>query len=676
MGGGGMSLAKATRVTPAEWSEGSVGPLVGVDFETFYTCSYSVSQMGNYAYTHDGRFNAWAVSVSDGERTCVCPPAEFPWGTIAGREWVSHNREFDEAVWRRLKELGVIGRDGARPSKWLCSAALCAFLQLPRDLAGAVRAVFGVEVDKSARERAKGEQKGSEFGVQGTLFTEGISESDEEYAACDAEMALALWRELERHWPAHERRLFDLTCDMGRRGVCVDWEYVEGNLAELKETVKSVSAAIPWRPALSIPKFEEACVAVGCPPPHSTAASDPRFPEWVQAHIESEAVTWARHMQRIRSANRTAKVLEGMRLRRIQESGARSQKAEGIHHEEHEGHEGERMAYELKYFGASTGRWSGGGGLNMQNYNRKPAEGVDLRRCIVAPPGFVLAVVDYAQIESRVLLFLAGDTATLEMFRANPEADAYEIHARATMGWRPPGFEGSAQLRRGDFAAAKSESLREYCERTGSGLRQLAKARVLGLGFGCGARRFVEVAKVMAGLEIGEEESERIVREFRESNPRIVELWRRLNDACAACDGGDYLLPLPCTQVNPVLGRFLIYRDVWAGPPTREPPLPSGNGDGMTATVAGDRVKLYGGLLAENWTQATARDVLASAWLRCDAAGFRPVLSVHDELVFEVPEASAEEDLRRIVGILEQLVPWAPGLPLRADGKLCKVYGK
>jgi DNA polymerase bacteriophage-type len=98
--------------------------------------------------------------------------------------------------------------------------------------------------------------------------------------------------------------------------------------------------------------------------------------------------------------------------------------------------------------------------------------------------------------------------------------------------------------------------------------------------------------------------------------------------------------------------------------------------DGIDCTVCGDRIKVYGGLLAENWTQATARDVLASAWLRCDAVGFRPVLSVHDELVFEVPEASAEEDLRRIVRIFEEPVPWAAGLPLRADGKLCSVYGK
>ena len=621
-----MPLPQPKRVTVQEWTAAPITGVVGLDFETFYSSAYSVSQMGNWAYCHDSRFNAWAMSVSDGERTCVCTPAEFPWGTISGREFVSHNREFDEAVFLRLEEMGIIGRDGARPSTWHCSAALCAFLQLPRDLAGAAKVVFGVQLDKDVRARAKGRERGPD------LF--GQSAEAAAYAATDAEMALALWLELEKHWPVHERRLFDLTCDMGRRGLAVDWQYVGGNLADLNETVKAVSAALPWKPALSIPKFEEACAVIGTPPPRSTSANDPDFLSWVRDQIRSEAVTWARHKQRIRSANRTAKVLEGMRARRKPDA---------------------RMAYELKYFGASTGRWSGGGGLNMQNYNRKPAEGVDLRRCITAPSGHLLAVVDYSQIESRVLLFLAGDVETLDMFRANPMADAYEIHARATMGY------------------VEAESLKDYCERSGSGLRQLAKARVLGLGFGCGARRFVEVAQVMAGLDIGEDESERIVKEFRESNPRIVSLWQSLNDACASCDGGNYLLPLPCTQINPDLKRFLIYRDVKVDPPSHKA---TEGWRGIECTVGGDRIKVYGGLLAENWTQATARDVLASAWLRCEASGYRPVLSVHDELVFEVPEVSAEEDLRRIVGIMEEPVSWAPGLPLRADGRLCSVYGK
>ena len=170
------------------------------------------------------------------------------------------------------------------------------------------------------------------------------------------------------------------------------------------------------------------------------------FNNWLKVHEGCDAAAWVRHMQRIRSANRTAKVLEAMETRRMP-SG--------------------RMTYELKYFGATTGRWSGGGGLNLQNLNRsRTAEGVDLRHAIVASSGHVLAIVDYSQIESRVLLYLAGDIQTLEMFRANPEVDAYEVHARRTMGYDEP------------------EPLKVWCDRTGSNLRQLAKARVLGLGFG------------------------------------------------------------------------------------------------------------------------------------------------------------------------------------------------
>ncbi|MGA1239030.1 MAG: hypothetical protein ACO34E_19460, partial [Limisphaerales bacterium] len=84
----------------------------------------------------------------------------------------------------------------------------------------------------------------------------------------------------------------------------------------------------------------------------------------------------------------------------------------------------------------------------------------------------------------------------------------------------------------------------------------------------------------------------------------------------------------------------------------------------------------YGGLLAENWTQATARDVLASAWLRCAEAGFVPILSVHDELVFELPEATAEDDLARITSLMETPPPWALRLPLKVEGKLTTTYTK
>lgn len=602
-------------ITPEAWASASLGDVVAVDFETFYTAAYSVAELGLWAYCHDPRFQAYLVAVTDGERTCVCPPSKFPWAIIAGRTWVSHHRDFDRAVFERLRELGTISA-GIGPAAWMCSAALCAYLQHPRDLAGAVKAVFGQTLDKGPRERAKGRIPGEDY-----LLAAEISR----YAGRDALACLALWNHLERHWPPHERRLFDLTSDMGRHGLAVDWEYVRAKRLELEDLAGSIADALPWKPPTSVKQFEAACERIGVPAPPSTSSADPGFARWLKKHIDSDAATWVRHMQRVRSANRTAKVLESMEARRMP-SG--------------------RMAYELKYFGASTGRWSGGGGLNLQNLNRKTAEGVDLRRAIIAPPGHVLAVADYSQIESRVLLFLAGDTEALALFRENPDADAYEIHARRTMGYAEP------------------EPLKAWCDRTGSNLRQLAKARVLGLGFGCAWRKFIDVARVMAGLELSEAEAQTVVEDFRRSNPLIVDLWRRLQDACAACAGRTYALPLPATQHDPALKRFLFYRDVVV------------RKDDLTATVAGERVKVYGGLLAENWTQATARDVLAAAWRRCAAAGFAPVLSVHDELVFEVPEATAEADLARILALMETPVPWAPHLPLKVEGKLLACYAK
>jgi DNA polymerase I-like protein with 3'-5' exonuclease and polymerase domains len=605
----------AAIVTAEVWAAAALGDPVAVDFETFYTSKYSVAEMGHWAYTHDPRFHCYLVAVTDGERTCVCAPAKFPWATIAGRAWVSHNRDFDRAVFERLQEQGTIPPN-VRPKEWHCTAAACAYVQQPRDLEGAAKAVLGITLCKAVRAGAKGWRPG-----EGSLFPAEISR----YAARDAQTALALWRHLEPHWSAHERRLFELTSEMGRHGLAVDWEYVRARRLELDQLVEDLAATLPWRPAASLKQFAVACERIGVPAPSSTSNGDPAFHRWLEKHLDSDAAMWVRHMQRIRSANRTAKVLKAMEARRMP-SG--------------------RMAYELKYFGASTGRWSGGGGLNLQNLNRKSAEGVDLRRAIVAPPGRVLAAVDFAQIESRVLLYLAGDVAALGLFRANPEADAYEIHACSTMGY------------------TESEPLKAYCDRTGSNLRQLAKARVLGLGFGCGWQKFIEVARVMAGLDLGMDESKRIVTDFRRSNPLIVNLWYRLEDACAGKDGGHYALPLPCTQHMPALKRLLIYRDVAI------------RNEQITCTVGGQRMHVYGGLLAENWTQATARDVLASAWLRCASAGFVPVLSVHDELVFELPEATAREDLARIISLMETPLPWAPHLPLKVEGKLTNSYTK
>jgi len=102
-------------VRPEEFTP-MAGAVIGVDFETYYDGSCSVKDLGNWAYVHHPKFKAWAVAVTDGATACVCEPSAFPWDRIDGREWVSHNREFDRAVWERLRE-EVIGNSALPADK-------------------------------------------------------------------------------------------------------------------------------------------------------------------------------------------------------------------------------------------------------------------------------------------------------------------------------------------------------------------------------------------------------------------------------------------------------------------------------------------------------------------------------------------------------------------------------
>jgi DNA polymerase len=79
-------------------------------------------------------------------------------------------------------------------------------------------------------------------------------------------------------------------------------------------------------------------------------------------------------------------------------------------------------------------------------------------------------------------------------------------------------------------------------------------------------------------------------------------------------------------------------------------------------------------ILSENATQAFCRDLLALGLIRCEAAGYRPVLHVHDEIVAEVPEGwgSVEE----MEAIMSEVPKWAEGMPISAEGYRAKRYKK
>jgi len=253
-----------------------------------------------------------------------------------------------------------------------------------------------------------------------------------------------------------------------------------------------------------------------------------------------------------------------------------------------------------------------------------------LRGAIIAAPGHQLYVADYAQIEARVLLWLAGDTAALGMFERGE--DIYMEMARAIDARNPQ--------------------------------RALGKVAILGLGYGMGAPKFAATAAAW-GIPVDAQLAKRTVDAYRAKFARVKRLWAA-EERDAIEEQGRWMREgrfLYCVLPS---GRRLAYPD----PEVQQRATPWGEMKPCLTymgtnpyTRKWDRQKAYGGLLVENITQAVARDIMAAALLRCEASRYKPVLSIHDEIVAE----AADGDLAEFEALVAEVPVWAAGLPVGSE---------
>lgn len=282
-----------------------------------------------------------------------------------------------------------------------------------------------------------------------------------------------------------------------------------------------------------------------------------------------------------------------------------------------------------------------------------------IRGVFIPGRGCVFVVGDLAQIEARVLAWLAGHREKLDVFARGEDLYVY--------------------------AAAK----------VGSTDRQYGKVQELALGYGMGAGRFQETAATY-GVILDALQSEAAVNAWRMVNKPIVDLWWACDRAARAVlddhrqvvtiRGGKLHFAMGkgrlagCLLVKLPSGRLLVYRNARVRYEDATDTKGSIVYDGVDQkTRLWGLVRTYGAKLVENIVQAIARDVMFLAMVRIDNATnnrLRPVMTVHDELVCEVPDTHTGWGVDKLQGWMTAPPTWGPDLPLAADVKIMQRYGK
>ena len=375
------------------------------------------------------------------------------------------------------------------------------------------------------------------------------------------------------------------------------------------------------------------------------------------------------------------------------------------------------------YHGAGTGRWAGrivqlqnlprGKFKKMSEVAEQIADGnldwlsmlygspmeafsTAIRPMIIAAPNKHFITADFSNVEGRVLAWLADETWKLQAF------------ADFDIGLGPDLYLVAAA----QIYGCTIEEAQEH--------RQLGKVAELALGFGGGAGAFtkmadvygLKLAPVLPGLlEVATSEmiekaawmyesafkadptiiyeeylaADLIKRLWRAAHPQTVIFWKALEDGVK----NTLLFKTPtrvgkiiCEYENEFLylklpnGRRLAYYQA----EIRITKTKWGNKETISfmgensLTNKWERQYTYGGSLAENVTQATARDFLVHGMQTLEAQGYPVIGHVHDEVICEVD--TAINDIKQFEGLMTQLPKWGKGIPLAAAGWIGLRYKK
>jgi len=437
--------------------------------------------------------------------------SEPPWALF---RWIdsgglveAHNAFFEMCIWANIA-VPVHGWPVIAEEQWRCSAAKAAAHALPRDLKGATDAL---ELPVRKDERGKALLNKYSKPKRLTKNEKDLWGDDEIIFNEDVEGLRDLWEYCRQDVRAEERlsetiadlsptelKVWQITNRMNFRGVLIDIDLARSALA-LASKAKAKANAEFFKLTGIKSATQRAVVKAWLAANEALELPDTKA-KTLEFYLDRNPVKLSKRARRVleivKNVNRTSTNKFKRMLECVDDDG--------------------RARELLAYHSAHTGRWAGRG-IQVQNLPKgnfakylPKATAMDiacedvksqdlawcesihgdvmnmiascLRGAIIAPPGKDLLIADYAAIEARVVLWAAGATKALEVFKGG--GDIYCDMASGIYGYQIVKDERALALNPGAKIAAVINAM-------GSTQRDFGKVAILGLGFGMGFLKFL-----------------------------------------------------------------------------------------------------------------------------------------------------------------------------------------
>jgi DNA polymerase len=632
-------------------------------------------QVGTRETLKDAPVLWWAPGLEGGQLADLIASISNPDITL-----VAHNAYFEQVITRNVFAARYMysmkEKLKAPPERWICTASLAAALALPRKLEGAGAALrLPVQKDmdgnrlvlKWCKPKKPSKKDPSTRHTDQTELKRLV-----EYCRTDVKVETELFLRCPP-LTDKERRVWLLDQRTNLRGVLADRDLVSKSLAMIETETTRLNRLVAKTTGLKSATQRDALL------------------KW----LEGEGVFLPNAQRKTIEDAISGGMAEGKALEMLNARLAisKTSTAKFVAFEGRSRHDG-RVRDTLVYHAAATGRW-GGSGVQLQNLPRPSLKDTNqaaeivkegcletvrllygnpmevfssiLRGVLVAPPGYILDVADYASIEARVLFWLADHADGVKAFK-----DGRDLYR-----------EMAAYVYAKPLASIEKDSFERF----------LGKSAILGCGYGLGFKKFVDMVFLLSNKRITEEMAKRAVDGYRAKHAPVTKLWGNLERAAKAAiesPGKTFKINKTAWYVGRVGGIPFLFCRLPSGRRIAycEPKIESVKTSwgeprlAMTYSCVNGKTKkwgresTYGGALTENVVQAIARDFMAEAMLRADDDGrWQLALSVHDELVAERDVFSGATN-KEFCDLMAELPDWAEGCPIAVEGFETERYRK